>query len=42
MIEQNRGDDSNWTASTHLLLALVPAAMLLVLLLRPVWDPDIF
>jgi hypothetical protein len=42
MIEQNRGEDGNGIASIHLLLALVPAAMLLVLLLRPVWDPDIF
>jgi hypothetical protein len=42
MIEQNRGKDGDWTASIHLLLALVPAAMLLVLLLRQVWDVDIF
>ena len=42
MIEQNRGEGGDWTASTHLVFALVPAAMLLVLLLRPVWDPDIF
>ena len=42
MIEQNRGEDGDSTASTHWLLALVPAAMLLVLLLRPVWDADIF
>lgn len=42
MIEQNRGEDGDWTASIHLLLALVPAAMLLVLLLRKVWDVDIF
>src|SRR3984957_13457230 len=42
MIERNRGEDGDWAASTHLLLALVPAAILLVLLLRQVWDVDIF
>jgi len=42
MIEQNRGEDGNRATSIHLLLALAPAAMLLVLLLRQVWDVDIF
>jgi hypothetical protein len=42
MMEQTRGEDSDWTARLHLLLALVPAAMLLVLLRRQVWDVDIF
>lgn len=42
MIELNRREDGDWTAGIHLLLALIPAAMLLVLLLRRVWDVDIF
>jgi hypothetical protein len=42
MIERNRGEDGDRTGSIHLLLALAPASMLLVLLLRPVWDPDVF
>src|ERR1700760_5200201 len=42
IIEQNRGEVRDWTASMQVLLALVPAALLLVLLRRPVWDPDIF
>jgi hypothetical protein len=42
MTAQSRGKDGDWIASLHLLLALVPATMLLVLLLRRVWDVDIF
>ncbi|BEV45198.1 hypothetical protein [Afipia carboxidovorans] len=42
MIEQNHGEYGNRAAGIHLLLALAPAAMLLVLLLRRVWDVDIF
>ena len=42
MIEQTRGEDGGWTAGLRLLLPLVPAALLLVLLLRQVWDVDIF
>ncbi|GAB7553050.1 hypothetical protein NRB_25560 [Novosphingobium sp. 11B] len=42
MIEQNNGAFQATPARVRLLLALVPAVTLLVLLLRPVWDVDIF
>jgi len=42
MIEQNRGGDGDWTSRIQPLLLLAPATMLLILLLRQVWDADIF
>lgn len=42
MTGQSRGKDDDRIARMDLLLALAPAAMLLVLLLRRVWDVDIF
>jgi hypothetical protein len=42
MIEHNRGEQDGRTPRAGILLALVPAALLLALLLRTVWDVDIF
>jgi hypothetical protein len=42
MIEPARGRDGEQTSPMDLLLLFVPAAMLFILLLRPVWDVDIF
>lgn len=39
---QTRGQNGDCSAHLHLLFALAPAAMLLILLLRQVWDVDIF
>ncbi|HUD27368.1 MAG TPA: hypothetical protein VMQ93_00740 [Novosphingobium sp.] len=42
MIEHERGEQGGVARRMDGLLALVPAAMLLVLLLRSVWDVDVF